>query len=68
MTLGRLLAPTALLAAACVYHGTPVPVTGDTRTLEGEWEGTYSSEQTGRSGSILFHLKAGTDSAWGDVL
>jgi hypothetical protein len=45
-----------------------VPVTGDTRILEGEWEGTYSSEQTGRSGSILFHLKAGTDSAWGDVL
>jgi hypothetical protein len=57
-----------LAAAGCTYQGAPVPVAGDTRMLEGEWEGTYSSEQTGRTGSILFHLKAGTDSAYGDVL
>ena len=68
MTLGRLLVPVTLLVAACVYHGTPVPVVGDTRMLAGEWEGTYSGEQIGRSGNIMFHLKAGTDSAWGDVL
>jgi len=68
MRLPTALFPALLLAGACTYHGTPVPVVGDTRSLSGEWEGTYSSEQTGRSGSIMFHLKAGTDSAWGDVL
>lgn len=57
-----------LIATACNYQGTPVPVVGNTRLLEGEWDGTYSSEQTGRTGSILFHLKAGTDSAYGDVI
>jgi hypothetical protein len=56
-----------LAASACTYQGTPVPVAGDARLLAGEWEGTYTSEQTGRSGTILFSLKAGTDSAFGDV-
>ena len=56
------------LAAGCTWHGTPVPVVGNVGLLEGEWEGTYDSEQTGRTGSILFTLKAGTDSAYGDVL
>lgn len=62
--------PIALVAAlgACVYHGAPVPVAGNTQLLAGEWEGTYSSEQTGRTGTITFSLKAGTDSAFGDVL
>ncbi|HLG05900.1 MAG TPA: hypothetical protein VI383_07110 [Gemmatimonadales bacterium] len=54
--------------AGCIYRGTPVPVAGDTRLLAGEWEGTYESEATGRSGIITFSLKAGTDSAFGDVL
>lgn len=58
----------ALLGAGCAYQGTPVPVSGETRFLEGEWEGSYVSEQSGRSGSILFRLKAGTDSAYGDVV
>jgi hypothetical protein len=69
-TLPRLAVACSLqiLAGACTYQSTPVPVTGDTRMLEGKWEGTYSSEETGRTGSIVFELKAGTDSAWGDVL
>ena len=55
-------------AVACAYRGTPVPIKGDTHLLAGEWDGTYSSEETGRSGIITFSLKAGTDSAFGDVL
>jgi hypothetical protein len=56
-----------VLLGACTYQGTPVPVMGDTRLLAGDWEGTYQSEETGRSGTINFSLKAGTDSAFGDV-
>jgi hypothetical protein len=63
-----LFVATALLGASCTWQGTPVPVVGPTESLEGEWEGTYVSEQTGRTGSILFRLKAGTDSAYGDVV
>ncbi len=56
------------LAAACASPGSPVPVAGDTRLLAGEWDGTYLSRETGRSGSIIFRLNAGTDSAVGDVV
>jgi hypothetical protein len=56
------------LTAACASPGSPVPVAGDTRILAGEWDGTYMSRETGRSGSIVFRLKAGTDSAFGDVV
>ena len=63
-----LFVATALLGASCTWQGTPVPLVGPTESLEGDWEGTYSSEQTGRTGSILFRLKAGTDSAYGDVV
>jgi hypothetical protein len=58
----------ALFGAGCTYQGAPVPVLGETSFLEGQWEGTYSSERSGRTGSILFQLKAGTDSAYGDVV
>ena len=57
-----------LLAAACTWRGIPVPVAGDLSRLAGEWDGSYSSVETGRSGSIIFQLIAGTDSAYGDVL
>ena len=57
-----------LLAAACTAPGTPVPVVGDVQILAGRWEGTYQSDETGRMGSIVFELKAGTDSAFGDVV
>lgn len=54
--------------AGCGQPGMPVPVLGDARTLEGEWEGEYRSDGTGRFGSILFRLAAGADSARGDVI
>ena len=64
----RLVVATALLGASCTWQGTPVPIVGPTESLAGEWEGSYSGLQTGRTGSILFRLKAGTDSAYGDVV
>ena len=46
----------------------PVPVAGsDASALAGRWEGEYSSEATGRTGSIVFELKAGDRVAHGDV-
>jgi len=36
--------------------------------LEGQWDGSYSSAATGRSGSISFTLTATGDSAFGDVV
>lgn len=61
---------TALLALACGGVQTPVPVVGtpaDISKLAGEWSGEYSSVESGRSGSILFKLVAGSDTAAGDV-
>lgn len=66
----RVAALVALLTA-CGGPQPPVPVVGpaaDVSQLAGEWDGEYSSAETGRSGSILFRLTAGTDSATGDVV
>ena len=60
-----------LLAGACASSPTPVAVAGaapDVLELAGEWAGEYWSLDSGRSGSILFQLRAGADSALGDVL
>ena len=66
---------TATLGVAC--SSTPknpapeVPMGGaksDISAMAGRWEGTYASEATGRSGSIVFELKSGKDMAKGDVL
>ncbi len=57
-----------ILVAACVGPGMPVPVRGSIEPLVGEWIGEYSSTETGRSGSIVFTLEAGKDTAKGDVL
>src|SRR5207244_5991827 len=49
----------------------PVPLVGaarDVAALEGQWDGSYSSAATGRSGSISFTLTATGDSAFGDVV
>src|SRR5258708_38237808 len=57
--------------AACAAPSPPVPVVGapsDVAQLAGEWEGQYSSVETGRSGSIFFHIAPGKDSSHGDVL
>lgn len=64
-------APWTLIAtvlAACAGPGTPIPVRGDVEPLVGQWQGEYSSPATGRVGSIVFTLRAGTDTARGDIL
>ncbi len=40
----------------------------DVAALVGEWHGEYSSSESGRHGSILFVLRPGSDSAYGEVL
>jgi hypothetical protein len=66
---------TSALGLAC--SSTPknpapeVPIGGaqsDISAMAGRWEGTYASEATGRTGSIVFELKSGKDTAKGDVL
>jgi hypothetical protein len=57
-----------LLAACSTPPGNPIPVRGDAQVLAGRWAGEYSNNDNGRSGSILFTLEAGADSAMGDVL
>ena len=52
----------------CHPTAAPVPVRGTVDPLVGEWLGEYSSSETGRSGSIVFKLTAGRDTATGDVL
>lgn len=58
--------------AACSSNPQPIPLSGapaDIQSLEGEWVGEYHSyDQSGRSGTILFRLEAGQDTAIGDVL
>lgn len=71
MTKGFAIAGVAAALAACARPATPVPVVGapsDVAQLAGEWDGDYSSVETGRSGSIFFHIAPGTDSSHGDVL
>lgn len=49
----------------------PVPVVGapgDVAALAGEWDGSYEADDGSRAGSIDFHLRAGKDTAIGDVL
>lgn len=56
---------------ACGANPDPVPVVGDAadlRALTGEWAGEYGSNETTRSGSIVFRLQAGADTAAGDVV
>lgn len=40
----------------------------DVSALVGRWSGEYSSEDTGRSGTITFTLQPGEASAYGDVM
>ena len=61
----------ALVTAACGWKRTSVPVisdTGSTALLVGSWSGEYSSEETGRSGSISFELASEKDTAYCDVV
>lgn len=70
---GRFLtASLATVAAlACATRPQPIPLSADTENLSalvGKWSGDYSSDATGRSGSIVFKLSAGKDTAFGDVV
>jgi hypothetical protein len=61
----------AAFTLACGGSQEPVPVVGapvDISQLAGDWTGDYSSVESGRRGSIVFHLSAGTDTARGDVV
>jgi len=67
---GRALAGLVILAAAsaCATITGRVPVEGPSvAELIGDWEGVYSSRETGRSGTILFRLHALDDTAQGAV-
>ena len=69
--LGTMIA-TSLVVAACSSNPEPIPLSGepaDLQALEGEWVGEYHAyDPSGRSGTILFRLDAGQDTARGDVL
>lgn len=57
-----------LLLGACAANTARVPLYGEPGALAGEWSGRYVSEETGRSGTIVFRLTAGQDTARGDVV
>jgi len=65
------IAVVALALAGCSSAPAPIPLAGspaDIRGMAGEWGGEYQGETSGRSGSIIFQLEAGTDTAFGDVV
>jgi hypothetical protein len=62
---------TVVLALGCATAPPPVPIEGtaaQVSALAGHWEGEYESRATGRTGSIVFDLKAGEDHAHGEVV
>lgn len=60
------------VAAACGgAPSQPIPVRGtaaDIARIAGEWDGSYESSDGLRRGSIDFHLKAESDTAFGDAV
>ncbi len=67
----RLAAFIGAVALACASKPTPVTVAGassDRASLAGKWTGEYTSQATGRSGSIVFNLSPSGDAASGDVV
>lgn len=65
------LAVAILALSACTYNPTPVTLiasAGDVISLAGTWEGTYQGRESERTGTILFTIEAGKDTAHGDVL
>jgi hypothetical protein len=67
--LGGLFALVVPLACASTPPAVPIEGTpAELSALAGHWEGEYSSQATGRLGSIVFDLTAGEGHAHGDVL
>jgi hypothetical protein len=61
----------ALASLACASIPSKTPVEGPpnaTARLVGQWEGTYDSDETGRSGVISFRLRAAADTAQGEII
>jgi hypothetical protein len=59
------------LLLGCAASRNPVPVVGtanDVSALAGEWVGDYQGNESGRSGTITFMLRAARDSAFGEVV
>lgn len=70
MKLKALIIPVVLGVAICACATTrlAVPVAGDASRLAGRWEGEFRSSDGRRTGSIVFELRAGRDTAYGDVM
>lgn len=62
------LGAAAGIVAGCASAPRSFPVAGETNTLAGVWQGEFTGAAGGRDGTIHFELKAGQDSAYGDVL
>ena len=67
------IAVSAAIAAlvSCRYQPQAVPLQAaatDIAALAGRWEGQYLGRESGRSGTIVFMIQAGKDTAFGDVL
>jgi hypothetical protein len=61
----------ALALTGCRYQAPAVSLQGDDTDISviaGRWSGEYAGVQSGRSGSILFTVQAGKDTAYGDVM
>ena len=66
-----ILLAAALWCGACAPVINRTPVSGvqmDVSRLVGEWQGDYNSVESGRRGLITFRLRAGADTAEGDVI
>jgi hypothetical protein len=66
-----LVALLAVTLFGCRYQAPPVSLQGDDTDISviaGRWSGEYTGVQSGRSGSILFTVQAGKDTAYGDVM
>lgn len=71
LSIGGGLLLLALVSTHCATPQKTIPIRGshhDMLQLAGRWAGSYESTDTGRSGSILFELEAGADTACGDVI
>ena len=61
----------APLLWSCASNPAPVILQGsraEIATLTGDWEGSYGSVESRRDGSITFRVRAGSDTAFGDVM
>ncbi len=64
------VAATVAAVASCAYHPAPVPLVGSPhgiRRLVGTWSGEYATIPPDRNGTIMFRLRAVSDTAYGDV-